>query len=233
MMLKQIECITYDFPHADLFIDVGGNEGMWTAELIGLHDKVIFIEPSENAISIAKERIAGHCEFFGNPELKDRVHYYKNLCSDVAGERKNIFSPTPETGNFSVFGKEIYGTDNIKLEENDIETITLDGFLPEIKDGAKIVLKIDTEGCDLDVLIGGTELIKKFKPLIFCEMHWHLYYDDEKKNKVFALLQSLGYTISTMLWACYVDEPDTIFDLVHTGKEMKDLHFFLTMQPLV
>jgi hypothetical protein len=43
-MQKTIEAITYDF-YGDLFIDIGGNVGMWTTEMVDLYGKCIFVEP--------------------------------------------------------------------------------------------------------------------------------------------------------------------------------------------
>ena len=60
-MQKTIEAITYDF-YGDLFIDIGGNIGMWTTEMVDLYNKCIFIEPSAAAMSDAKRNIESICK---------------------------------------------------------------------------------------------------------------------------------------------------------------------------
>jgi FkbM family methyltransferase len=230
-MIKTLEAVTYDFQPADLFIDIGGNVGLWTVELFGLYERIFFVEPSQTAIDDAKQRINTHCDYFQVPHLKNKVSYFKNLCSDIAGEKKSIASTTSDTGNFSIYAEELYGSQNVQMAEADIETINVDSLIPLVKENAKVMIKIDTEGCDLDIIIGATEFIKKFKPVLIVEFHWHMYYDQVKRDKVFNLLQSLGYNIQTYIFGCYVDNPETVFDLVHNGEQMKNLHFQAAFTP--
>ena len=230
-MLKTIESITHDFQPGDVFIDVGGNVGAWTIEMLGLYDRTIFIDPSVAATEQAKINIKTHCEYFNALELIDRVSYHRNLCSSVSGERHSITTTTDDTGNFSIYAESLYGSNSVRLSETDIETITLDKFLPEIKEGGKVLIKIDTEGCDLDVILGGWNLIEKFKPLVIVEMHWHMYYDQAKRDRVFRLFNSLGYTYKDFLFATYVLNPTTVFDGKHNGKQMEKLHFQMMMIP--
>ena len=117
------------------------------------------------------------------------------------------------------------------MAEKDIETIVLDSFIPQIPEGGKVLIKVDTEGCDLDVLLGASELIKKFKPTIAVEMHWHMHFDQNKRDQLFNLLNLLGYTYTSYIFAAYVNNPDTLFDNVHTGKQLESLHFQLMMTP--
>lgn len=226
-----MESITYDFQPGDLFIDIGGNVGLWTVELLGLYEKIYFIEPSMDALVQAKQKIDTHCDFFGVPEMKSKVRYFKNLCSDKDGEYQSIASTCEDTGNFSIYARQLYGSQNVVLAEENIRTMTLDSLIPEVKEGSRVLVKIDTEGADLDVLIGGFEFIKKFRPILMVEMHWHMYYDQEKRDRVFDLVKSLGYKIQDWVFACYAHEPDKIWDGRHTGKELINKHFQLTMEP--
>ena len=230
-MLKTIESITYDFQPGDVFIDVGGNVGAWTIEMLGLYNKVIFVDPSEAATKEAQQNILTHCTYFNAPELVNRVSYYRNLCSSVAGETHSIATTTTDSGNFSIYAEQLYGSENVVMAEKDIETIVLDSFIPQIPEGGKVLIKVDTEGCDLDVLLGASELIKKFKPIIAVEMHWHMHFDQNKRDRLFGLLNSLGYTYANYIFAAYVNNPDTLFDNVHTGKQLESLHFQLMMTP--
>jgi FkbM family methyltransferase len=52
-------------------------------------------------------------------------------------------------------------------------------------------LKIDTEGCELPILVGAAETIKRCRPSIILEHHYHLDPDCEKKCDGF--LADLGY----------------------------------------
>ncbi len=229
-MIKTIESITHDFG-GDILIDVGGNVGMWTMELLGLYHKVYFIEPSDLAISQAKINITGHCDYFNQPALKYKVEYIKKICTHSSGHKMSISTTTDDTGNFSVYARDLYGSENIKLSEDNIETMKLDDLLFNIPDGSKITLKVDTEGCDLDVLLGAQELIKKFKPTMCIEFHWHMNYEEIKKNLFWQLLQQLGYKIIKFNFACYHHEADKMFDHKHKGSDLQDLHFQMLMIP--
>lgn len=55
-------------------------------------------------------------------------------------------------------------------------------------------LKIDTEGCEEAVLRGGEQIIRRCKPRIILEFHYHL--DDECEDKCTALLESWGYRMT-------------------------------------
>lgn len=52
-------------------------------------------------------------------------------------------------------------------------------------------LKIDTEGCELDILAGGRATILRCQPMILLEHHYHL--DPDCETKCDAFLAELGY----------------------------------------
>jgi FkbM family methyltransferase len=218
-MLKTIELITHDFS-GDVFIDIGGNVGIWTKELYNLYDRILFVEPS-SAINEAKENI---------DDPIGKVRYFKNLCSDKPQVKKSIFS-TAESGNFSIYAKELYSESHgIKLTENDIDTISIDSnLLPLVKEGEKVTIKIDTEGAELDILLGGLEFIKKIKPTIIMECHFHMYYDKEKFDNIFKVLIDLEYDIREHKNSEYTGP--AIIDGRHTGDEMRNLHYQILMVP--
>jgi len=220
-MFKKIEAIEYDFG-GDVFVDIGGNIGMWTRELYNLYNKVLFVEPSSAALTQAKENI-------GDPDQK--VRYYKNICSNELGAKKSIYTPSSDSGQFSVFGKELYSDEKIVMSEEDIETITVDSLIPEIPEGGRVLLKIDTEGADLDVLLGSFEFIKKFKPVIIMEAHFHMYFDDKKFEQVVNFFNEQGYVVTEHKYPGYLHDPNRIFDGVHNGTEMYDLHYQMLMEP--
>lgn len=229
-MIKTIEAITHDF-QGDLFVDIGGNVGMWSTQMVDLYNQVFFVEPSQLAIDEAKKRIAVVCEQKG--VSPDRVQYFKNVCSDTVGEKKEIFATTQDTGNFSIYAKDLYGQQYVTMSEDEIETITLDSLIPKVPEGAKnVFVKIDTEGADIDILLGGLEFIRKFKPTIVVEAHYHMCFDEEKHTKVFdILLNELGYELTEFKNPGYSNFPTKVFDHVHTGTEMFDMHFQMILRP--
>ncbi len=218
-MIKKIESFEYDF-HGDLFVDIGGNIGMWASAVYDDYKKIIFIEPSSEAIEVAKTKIN---------DQQGKVKFLKNICSNESGQIKSIATPSEDSGQFSVFGQELY-TDINRLEEG-IETITLDSLISEASEGNRILIKIDTEGCDLDVILGGKEFIKKFKPTLAIEFHFHMYFDDAKYEEVVNFLNDLGYVATEYKFSGYQGEPYRLFDGKHNGLEMYDMHYHMLAEP--
>lgn len=68
--------------------------------------------------------------------------------------------------------------------------------IQEIAGGAKPVtaIKIDVENFEFFVLDGAKELVKKYKPVIYCEL-----WDNENRHKCFELMKSLGYEIKILV----------------------------------
>jgi len=229
-MLRKIENVEYDFPNGDYFIDVGGNRGTWSIEFYEAYKNIIFIDPSRQCIDEARNNIKTHCEYHNIPYV-DKITFMRNFVSNQSGQSVDIYSCTNDTANYSLYAKELYGANNVTLSETSIETITLDSLMSNIPNESKILIKIDTEGADLDVLLGASKLINKFKPLIVVEMHWHMFYDKCKKEMVFWYLKSLGYTFKTFLNYYWINQPDIIADGTHTGREMVSLHFQMIMIP--
>lgn len=218
-MIKKLESFEYDF-HGDLFVDIGGNVGMWTSVVYDDYKKIIFIEPSSEAIETAKSKIN---------DQQNKVKFLRNICSDQSGLIKSIATPSTDSGQFTVFGNDLYET--VDRTETGIETITLDSLISEATEGDRVFIKIDTEGSDLDVIRGGKEFIRKFKPTLAIEFHFHMYFDDAKYEEVVNFLNELGYVVTEYKFPGYAGEPYRIFDGKHNGTEMYDLHYHMLAEP--
>lgn len=217
-MIKKIESFEYDF-YGDLFVDIGGNVGMWSSTVYNDYKKIVFVEPSQEALDQAKEKIN---------DQSNKVKYLRNICSNELGVKKSIYTPSADSGQFSVFGKEL--SETIDRAEEDIDTITLDSLIPEANEGDRILVKVDTEGSDLDVLLGGKEFIKKFKPTIAVEFHFHMYYDDDKYEEIVNFLNEIGYFATEYKFPGYMGDPHRVFDGIHNGVQMYDLHYHVLLE---
>ena len=78
---------------------------------------------------------------------------------------------------------------------------------------------------------GGFELIQKYKPIIFMEAHFHMYYNEEKHKNVQNFLNDLGYTTKEFKHSSYLFESNRLLDGKHTGKEIYDLHYKILFEP--
>jgi len=89
------------------------------------------------------------------------------------------------------------------------------------------MIKIDIEGSEFEALIGGEELLKKFKPVIILEFSPNIYEQDYigKTQSLYKYLKDLGYHIAV------IDED--ISDLEEKIKvgDFRDLHTNLICLP--
>ena len=74
-----------------------------------------------------------------------------------------------------------------------VETISLDEFVFRKGNPAPNLIKIDVEGREGKVLAGARQLLKKFKPIIICEVHF-----PEAAKQVYEELSCLGYEFKDM-----------------------------------
>lgn len=226
-MIKTLELLTHDF-QGDLFIDIGANVGMWSTEMVGLYKKIIYVEPGTDALATGKHRIQNLCNLKNVPF--ENITFLKNVCSDQAGKEFSLTASGGDTGNLSIFAEDLYGSNSVTMREDKVVSITLDDLIQYVDaDAKKIFIKIDTEGADLDVLLGGFKFIEKFKPEIFVEAHYHMYFNEEKHQKVFDFLFDQGYELTEYKMDGYRAQPDRIFDGTHNGLEMYDRHFQMTL----
>jgi FkbM family methyltransferase len=172
----------------EVFFDVGASWAMWTLYGIACGAYVYAFEPSvphyNNLVGYIKanEGFMERCKPL-NIAL-DRVENVKTL-GDWAREHGWIGPITPEL-----------------TPDHFIPTTfkTIDSFLPELK--RLDWIKIDVEGGEYDVLLGGLVALQKFKPQLIIENHLGVDQigDWMRANKIYEkmleLLRSLNYTIT-------------------------------------
>lgn len=160
---------------SDLVLDVGANIGSHTIPFAHFSDFVIAFEAERNAFNV--------------------------LCGNVAiNNLRNVFCHQRALGRYS-------GT--ISVPELDIDKTTNFGGLSLEGDHSKVphydvplmkiddlnlirlnFIKIDVEGMEQDVLLGGRDTIQKCKPIIYAENDRM-----EKQKDLYAILRDFGYEI--------------------------------------
>ncbi len=124
-------------------VDVGANVGLWTVPLSQKFNKVISFEPMAQVYECLLENTKG----------VDNV-ILNNFA--LGSEQKNVdmtYDPN-NTGNSFINGKE----GSIKVID--------DSFMPPFD-----LIKIDCERHELEVLKGGINTLKKYKPIVIVEQH--------------------------------------------------------------
>lgn len=161
-----------------VILDVGANIGVWTVNLARQNRRVHCFEP-----------------FFPS---------YLALCGNIFLNKVENNVLVYNCGLTDMPDKKLYISNN---EENNIGGV----MLVEDAEGAEINLKtidslnlqrldfikVDVEGHEYNVLKGGEETIKKYKPVIFFEC-WIKESFAEQKKILFDFIVSMGYTIKSL-----------------------------------
>lgn len=150
------------------FLDIGSNIGYYSllATKSNPNIKVFAFEPAigpkhflqkniqlnnfqDNikAIDLALSNQIGEIDFYEVESLK-----YKNLKYNLAGE-----------GNAGT------KTTSRNFIKNTVTATTLESFILHEKLTSIDLIKIDTEGTEIDILNSGKEVVKSFEPIIICE----------------------------------------------------------------
>jgi FkbM family methyltransferase len=155
---EEYEKIKPYIQNGETALDIGSNLGIFTlilSDLIGADGKVYSFEPSAAAFyklnKIIRLNNLNNVETFrlGMGRKEDEIELYYN----------------PQQSGLSSIVERV--TENCIPER--IRIITLDSFINYLP-GKVSFIKIDTEGYEPDVLIGGTNLIQKYKPAIYIEL---------------------------------------------------------------
>jgi len=148
-------------------VDVGANSGFFTlrtSELVGNSGHVIAFEPYSKSFSLLQKHLRINNRLNVNPMRLA-------LGSTPRTERLNLYK-LPGNNSFydktAFYGKKAW-LRQIGSEEVAVET--LDSVVSKLKPSRIDIVKIDTEGSELEVLKGATETLRNFHPKIVAETH--------------------------------------------------------------
>lgn len=162
----------------DLFLDVGANVGFYSLralDVVGPSGAVHAFEIDPRPLRCLRKTIASGA-------LKN-VHLHEFAVGD-------------QDGLAFLVQREDCGHSSVAVEGAGpkVTMITLDAWRREHSEGRIRAIKIDIEGGELRALRGATELLRRERPLLVCEViedPRDRRYDDTAA--IFALLESLGY----------------------------------------
>lgn len=163
----------------DVVIDVGGNLGFFTlilSELVGTTGKVYTFEPSPEIFERLNRTI-----LINN---LNNVESFMVGFGEEEGNTELYYNPS-QSGLTSIVQKISSGT---TLEE--IKLTTLDKFSRKINKRISFI-KIDTEGYESQVLLGGTSVLSKDKPTICIELSGQYI---ESSRAALKILKKFDYT---------------------------------------
>jgi FkbM family methyltransferase len=167
----------WKFSPGDVAVDIGASFGCFTCFALVLGADVISFEPSEDGHRVLTENI--------------RMNGWQERC---AIHKVALYDGTSLPDNWVA---EVFG---IHYPAKDVHFKSLDEYnIPRINK-----MKIDVEGSELSVLLGGLETIRRCKPIILIEDHDGVNHDSligtypesiGSSGKIQSLLSGLGYSI--------------------------------------
>lgn len=144
---KYRQLIISHLPNKRTFVDVGANVGIWSLPMTRHFKKIVSYEPSRQNIECIKSNIPSGIE------LREKA------VADFAGEAKfHQAGKNCGDGKLCREGvKSSYTVPVVKLDDEGLDNVDM--------------IKIDTQGWELDALKGMTELIKSCRPWVMFEIN--------------------------------------------------------------
>lgn len=162
-------------------LDVGADMGYYTllfAKRVGKDGRVYSFEP----IPWSRDRL------IKNINLND---YENVIVSDYALYDENGTTKMIKPGNESRLSVSMNSDDEGEFE---VKLITFDDFFSKNKVEKVDVVKIDTEGSELNVLKGMENTLLKFRPIVMVEIHYtKIKHFGFKENDVLEFMNKFGY----------------------------------------
>ncbi len=165
----------------DVFYDVGANVGFFTilgARLVGAEGRVIAFEPVP-----ACARAVGH-----NIALNDFAHaeIREEAVGAVGGRAQLLVVGEASWSHLASTGRHADVRAEIDVAVVAIDELVASGAIPPPD-----VLKIDTEGAELQAIAGMRATIEHHRPAIVCELH-------DTNAEFAALMDELDYTTTNL-----------------------------------
>ena len=121
-----------------------------------------------------------------------------NLALSDSKKNVKIKAPILKNGQISFtrskLNKEIVEDDEVNFLSFNISCDTLDNFCINNKIDRINFIKIDVEGSEFDILKGGYNTLKTFKPIMIIEIE-DRHHQNDKINEIFNFINSIGYEI--------------------------------------
>ena len=180
----------FKLPSDSVVFDVGANIGSMSLRFSTLvpNGKVYAFEPTTYAYQKFLKNLSL------NPELAKRIVPTQAFVSDKAAEKKEVsaYSSWKIDGS----SKEIHPLHGGVMQSADaIDVVTLDGFVEQHGITRLDLLKVDTDGHEIEVLRGAKKTLERFRPPIIFEAGLYLI---EGKGDTFDqyldYLKQFGYT---------------------------------------
>lgn len=184
---ENIEFLTQHCKPEMTVIDIGAHLGLMSviiSKLIGSKGKIYSFEPTPKTFAIFKDIIQKN----GGNNI---IFPFNRAVSNFDG-KMDFFVDENEGSN----ANSLVGRKDKSRVSQEMEVVTLDSFVKEMKLDKLDLIKIDAEGSELDVLNGGLTTFKTFKPKIVLAIHPSLIRNNNQNiGEIFDLISNLNYDV--------------------------------------
>jgi FkbM family methyltransferase len=205
-------------PRAGLLVDLGANEGAWTAHALRVFPglDVVAAEPGTQPLVALEARFSGH----GNVTIDPRAVTDSTGTSTYHRTRSSVFASLlpPAASLPDLYPVE--GSPTEVIETVEVDTVTLD----ELIGGRRVsVLKIDVQGGELAVLRGGHRVLENTAAVLVEVLYLPHYEGDTTFPGLHKEMTRIGFTLIDLspparlgdgpaLWAdaCYARLPERV-----------------------
>jgi FkbM family methyltransferase len=202
-------------PRSGLVLDIGANEGDWTADVVRVFPglRVIAAEPGPEPLAILADRFAGHPNVTIVPRAISDTTGWSTFHRTRASVFASLLAPTPALHDLYA----LPGGPTDVLETFEVETVTLDDLVGE---RPVSVLKLDVQGGELAVLRGGQRVLEHTAAVLVEVLFLSHYEGDATFAGVHEAMMELGFALMELappfrlgngpaLWsdACYARPP--------------------------
>jgi FkbM family methyltransferase len=177
-------------------IDLGSNIGYYAvieSNIIGKSGKIFAIEPSPINFPILKVNLEN--------QKNNNFSAYNIAIGDKNEEMEFIISTKSNWSKIRMNNEKVNSDDKIIK----IPVKTLDYFVNENNIKKIDILRMDVEGFEYNILLGANEVLEKFKPKLFIEIH-KMYLGKEKTYQIFNDLKNKKYEVKYYIPRIY-DSP--------------------------
>jgi FkbM family methyltransferase len=165
----------------DVFYDVGANIGFFTilgARLVGPAGRVVAFEPVPACARAVAHNIA--LNDFARAEIREEA------VGEAGGRARLLVVGEASWSHLASTGRHADVRDEI-----DVTVVAIDELVRAETIPPPDVLKIDTEGAELQAIAGMRATIERHRPAIVCELH-------DTNERFVALMDELGYTTTNL-----------------------------------
>lgn len=175
----------------DVVYDVGANIGYFTlaaARLVGPSGRVVAFEP----VPWCAEAVARNIEL--NELAQAEIHAV--AVGERSGRARLLVVEEASWSHLESTGRHADTREEIDVDVVSVDELVAAGTVPP-----PAVLKVDTEGAELQVIAGMRETIARHRPRIICELH-------DTNRRFAALMDELGYRATNLDGPAAVVEGD-------------------------